>query len=82
MELQDTIKYMCSGDYKERFKAEYWQLVDRYNKLSALIARYKAKTLDFEPKSDIKLLEAQALYMEAYAGVLRDRAKLENVKLD
>lgn len=73
---------MCSGDYKERFKAEYWQLVDKYNKLSAFIARYKAKTLDFELKSDIKLLEAQALHMEAYAGVLRDRAKLEGIKLD
>lgn len=82
MELQDTIKYMCSGDYKERFKAEYWQLVDRYNKLSTLITRYRAKTLDFEPKSNIKLLEAQALYMEAYAGILRDRAAIEGIELD
>lgn len=82
MELQDTIKYMCSGDYKERFKAEYWQLVDRYNKLSTLITRYRAKTLDFETKSNIKLLEAQALYMEAYAGILRDRAAIEGIELD
>lgn len=25
MELKDTIELMTSEDYKERFKAEYWQ---------------------------------------------------------
>ena len=25
MELKDTIELMNSSDYKERFKAEYWQ---------------------------------------------------------
>lgn len=25
MELQDTIELMNSSDYKDRFKAEYWQ---------------------------------------------------------
>lgn len=25
MELQDTVELMNSSDYKDRFKAEYWQ---------------------------------------------------------
>lgn len=33
MELKDTIAMMQSEDYKERFKAEYYQIVIRYQKL-------------------------------------------------
>lgn len=33
MELKDTVEMMTSSDYKERFKAEYYQLKLRYNKL-------------------------------------------------
>lgn len=32
MELKDTIELMQSSDYKDRFKAEYYQLADRYKK--------------------------------------------------
>lgn len=31
MELKDTIEMMTSDDYKERFKAEYYQTKIRYN---------------------------------------------------
>ena len=34
MELKDTVDLMISDDYKERFRAEYYQTKDRYNKLS------------------------------------------------
>ena len=37
MELKDTISLMQSADYKERFKAEYHQLVIRYKKLKAML---------------------------------------------
>ena len=30
MELRDTIKFMNSEDYRERFVAEYWQTKIRY----------------------------------------------------
>lgn len=30
MELKDTVEMMLSADYKERFKAEYYQLKIRY----------------------------------------------------
>lgn len=33
MELKDTVEMMNSADYKERFKAEYQQVVIRYKKL-------------------------------------------------
>lgn len=32
-ELKDTIELMNSSDYKDRFKAEYYQLKIRYTKL-------------------------------------------------
>lgn len=34
-ELRDTVEMMNSGDYKERFKAEYYQVVIRYQKLKS-----------------------------------------------
>ena len=37
MELKDTIQMMQSADYKERFKAEYYQTVIRYEKLDAML---------------------------------------------
>lgn len=30
MELKDTVELMNSADYKDRFKAEYWQNQLRY----------------------------------------------------
>lgn len=33
-ELKDTIELMNSSDYKDRFKAEYYQLKIRYTKTS------------------------------------------------
>ena len=32
-ELKDTIELMTSENYKDRFKAEYWQTKIRYDKL-------------------------------------------------
>lgn len=34
MKLSDTVQMMNSADYKERFKAEYWQTKIRYDKHS------------------------------------------------
>lgn len=38
-ELKDTIELMNSSDYKDRFKAEYYQLKIRYTKLHAMEVR-------------------------------------------
>ena len=37
MKLKDTVEMMNSNDYKERFKAEYYQLVTRYKGLISSI---------------------------------------------
>ena len=35
MEFKDTVDMMLSDDYKERFKAEYYQTKERYERLKA-----------------------------------------------
>lgn len=42
MELKETIELMQSGDYRERFKAEYLQTKIRYEKLKYLNTRIEA----------------------------------------
>ena len=44
MELKDTIKLMNSDDYKDRFKAEYYQTKIRYDKLHQMLIKNEAGT--------------------------------------
>lgn len=81
MELKDTIELMNSDDYKERFKAEYYQTKVRYDKLHKMIVKYDAGTLDFEPKCSLELLKEQASYMGNYLRVLEIRAEIEHIEL-
>ena len=48
-ELRDTIEMMNSGDYKERFKAEYYQVVIRYQKLKSMLDKWDNDQLEFTP---------------------------------
>ena len=50
MELKDTIAMMNSESYEERFKAEYWQLKIRIDKLKKMLDDWKEDKLNFEPK--------------------------------
>lgn len=81
MELKDTNELMLSENYKERFKAEYYQTKIRYEKLHKTIVKYEAKTLDFEPSCDIGLLKAQASNMGQYLYCLEVRAEVEGIEL-
>ncbi len=81
MELKDTIKMMTSDHYIDRFKAEYWQVKIRYEKLRILIAKYKADKLDFDLAKSFELLEDQLYYMNEYLKVLEVRAELEEIDL-
>lgn len=81
MELKDTIELMNSADYKERFKAEYLQVKIRYDKLHKMITKYKANTLNFEPKCNEELLTTQAIFMRNYLNVLEVRAEIEKIEL-
>ena len=49
MKLIDTVEMMNSENYKERFRAEYFQLDIRINELSNMLEKYKEGTLAFTP---------------------------------
>lgn len=82
MELKDTIKLMESKDYKERFKAEYYQTKIRWEKLGDLIHEYNCGTLNFKPKCSLVLLLSQYNTMGIYLNLLKMRAVLEEVDLN
>lgn len=82
MELKDTIELMTSDDYKERFKAEYYQLSIRYEKLTAMLKAWDAGTLEFKPTCPRKAYSVQATAMDDYLTVLKARAAMEGVKLE
>lgn len=81
MELKDTIELMNSEDYKERFKAEYYQTKIRYDKLHKMLVKYEARTLDFELSCPPEILEKQACYMGNYLRTLEVRAEIEKIEL-
>lgn len=81
MELQDTIELMQSKDYKERFKAEYYQTKIRYEKLHNMLVKYEAGTLNFTPNCSLELLKRQASAMGNYLYCLEMRAEIEGIEL-
>ena len=72
---------MNSSDFKDRFKAEYYQLKIRRDGLKEMLKKYKEGTLEFTPNCDYDLLHTQLVYMEGYMVVLETRAEIENIKL-
>ena len=80
-ELKDTIEMMQSADYKERFKAEYYQTKIRYEKLHRMCVKYEAGTLDFEANCSLELLTKQKAAMGQYLHCLEVRAQIEGVAL-
>ena len=81
MQLIDTVELMLSDDYKERFKGEYYQVKERYERLRKMVIRYQAGTLNFEPKCDLELLKSQLSAMRDYIYILEVRAQIEGVEL-
>lgn len=89
--MNETKELMMSGDYRERFIAEYWQTKIRYEKLTALInkieasqrTRYfehnKLKEPVFDCPADI-LMEQQTA-MGEYLHVLEVRSIIEGIDL-
>ena len=72
---------MNSDDYKERFKAEYNQVMIRIEGLNTMLLNWDVGKLNFEPKCSYGLLSAQLSSMETYAKILRERARIENIEL-
>lgn len=68
-------------DYKQRMKAEYWQLKERYDKLHQMCVKYEAGTLDFTPTCSLELLTKQKSAMGNYLNCLEIRAQIEGIAL-
>ena len=95
MKFKETANAMVSLDYKERFKAEYWQLKIRLENLRKFNLRIKAGRMMNEmlcqesdkigrvPKHDCPdwLLSDQQRVMEDYLDILEERAIIENIDL-
>ena len=82
MELKDTVEMMNSEDYKERFKAEYFQIKIRYDKLCKMLTKMDAGTLDFTPTCSKLILLQQKRHMGEYLHDLEVRAEIEGIGLD
>lgn len=70
------------SDYEERMRVEYRELTARAGRLRDMLQRYADGTLDFELVCPISLLSRQLDVMDAYANLLRRRAKIEHVNLE
>lgn len=81
MELKDTVEMMNSSNYKERFKAEYYQLDKRINGLTIMLKNYWEGNLQFKPSCSYDLLHEQLVYMKNYKRMLERRAEIENIEL-
>ena len=81
MKLSDTVEMMNSNDYKERFKAEYYQLVTRYKSLKSMLTKWDEGTLNFEPICSRSTYNMQIKAMTDYIAVLKLRAVMEDIAL-
>lgn len=77
MELKDTAFGMVSPDWRERLKAEYWQLEIRIRKL-----RDALKLPRLTGTYNMELMEKQLKAMEAYRTALGLRARIFRVDVE
>ena len=77
MTFTETIPLMTSEDYRDRFKAEYWQLKIRAGKLHSLIQN----DMDLANSPKI-ILERQLNAMLDYLSTLALRAEFEGINLE
>lgn len=77
----EILELQNSSNYKDRMKAEYYQLKNRYLKLRTMMVKYDAGTLDFELSCPAELLRNQQSAMGTYLNCLEIRAQIEGVEL-
>lgn len=81
MELRNTINMMESADYKERFKAEYYQLAIRFRKITEMLEKWDNGKLDFSPTCPRSTYNIQVRAMAEYIAALEARAVMEKIDL-
>lgn len=79
--LSDTVKLMTSADYKERFKAEYYQTKIRYDKLKTMCDKWDKGELDFTPTCSRDTYTRQIAAMRGYLDILIARSIVEKIEL-
>lgn len=80
-ELKDTSVLMESADYKDRFKAEYYQAKIRFEKLNDMLDKWNNGELNFTPTCPKATYNFQIKAMGEYLAVLEIRAELEHIEL-
>lgn len=90
MNFNDTIQMMTSEDYRERFKAEYWQTKIRYERLKKFLTRIEAANDTMYSNNPVEmpehdcpfdLLRKQQKVMGNYLHILEVRAIIERIDL-
>lgn len=81
LSLNDTVDGMVSNDYKERFIAEYQQLVIRYNGLKKMLINWGRNELAFVPICPRSTYNMQIKAMTDYIAALEARAVMEGINL-
>lgn len=79
--LVDTAILMKSDDYKDRFIAEYQQLVIRYKGLKSMLDKWDKNELPFTPTCPRSTYNMQIKAMTDYIAVLEARAVMEGIDL-
>ncbi|WP_330617428.1 hypothetical protein [Mediterraneibacter gnavus] len=79
--LKDTVELMNSEDYRDRFVAEYKQLVIRYKGLMNMLDKWDRGELNFEPTCPRSTYNMQIKAMTDYIVVLEARAVMEGIIL-
>lgn len=79
--LSETARMMTSIDYKERFKAEYAQVVIRYKRLKNMLDKWDNNELTFTPTCPRSTYNMQIKAMTDYIAILEARAVMENIFL-
>ena len=70
-----------SADYKERFKAEYYQLANRFKGLKKMLEEWDRGKLKFFPTCPRSTYDIQLNAMADYLAILEARAVMEDIEL-
>ena len=81
MNLKETVELMTSDNHVDRFKAEYYQLEIRRDRLKTMLNLWDKNKLHFSPKTPRTLLQIQLYQMNNLLCTLQERAIYEGIDL-
>lgn len=82
MKLNETVEMMNSTDYKERFKAEYYQIKTRIYVLQNILSAWDNDKLTFEPTCPRSTYDLQLKAMMEHKALLEMTAVMHNIHID